>query len=91
MKIVEICGLSDCRLFQVKFPDKYDDNIFYLMPFYHTVFTGLDKLVVVDADVRFRTDPADIFDQFETFSDKNVVGVGNDLAPHYYQGLKSGG
>ena len=78
-------------MFQVKFPAKYDDNIFYLMPFYHRIFPNLSKLIVIDADIRFRSDPADVFQQFDKFSAGNVVGVGNDLAPHYFQGLKSGG
>ena len=77
--------------FQIKFPAKYDDNIYYLMPFYPRIFANLTKLIVIDADVRFEADPAELFGEFRNFSAENVIGVSNDLAPHYYQSLKSGG
>ena len=83
--------LSLQKQFVITYPDKYDDTIFYLLPFYHKLFLNLEHLIVVDADVRFKADPYKLFEQFQRFSDKNILGVANDLAPHYHQVLQNSG
>ena len=30
--------------------DKFDDYMFWLLPFYHELFPSMDKLIVIDAD-----------------------------------------
>ena len=45
--------------------------------------------MVLDADLKFQLDPADLYDQFEHFSDSNLIGCANDLSPHYYQMLQN--
>ena len=72
----------------VRYPKKYNSNIFYLAPFYHRIFTKLARLIVVDADVVFKSDPIETWEQFDKFRGDEVVGVAPDLSPHYYQMLQ---
>jgi len=46
---------------------------------------------MIDADVRFKVDPFELSCQFENFSDENLLGVANDLAPHYHEMLTLSG
>ncbi len=71
----------------VTLAEKYDDDIFYLSPFYHEVFPSLSKLTVVDVDVEFNCDVTEVQEVFEWFTGDEVAAVGNDLAPHYFQML----
>ena len=72
----------------VRYPKKYNSNIFYLAPFYHRIFTQLPKIVVVDVDVVFKSDPIEIWEQFAKFRGSEVLGAAPDLSPHYYQMLQ---
>ena len=38
---------------------------------------------MLDADLKFRIDIAELYDMYEDFSNNQVMGVGVDLAPHY--------
>ena len=69
--------------------EKYNDDIYYICPFYHKIFPTLPKIMVVDADVEFRVDLSEIYSVFDKFEGDEVIAVGNDLAPHYYQMLTS--
>ena len=51
-------------------------------PFYHRIFP-YEKFIMLDADLKFRIDIAELYDMFEDFSKNQVMGVGVDLAPHY--------
>ena len=61
---------------------KYRDDLFLIGPYYHRIFP-YDKLIMLDADLKFRIDIAELFDHFDHFSSDQVMGVGIDLAPHY--------
>lgn len=61
---------------------KYTDDLFLMGPFYHRVFP-YRKLIVLDADLKFRLDISQLYQQFDDFTDDQVMGVGIDLAPHY--------
>ena len=61
---------------------KYRDDLFLMGPFYHRVFP-YDKFIMLDADLKFKIDIAELYDHFENFTKNNVMGVGTDLAPHY--------
>ena len=61
---------------------KYRDDLFLMGPFYHRIFP-YDKFIMLDADLKFRIDIAELYDMFEDFSNNQVMGVGVDLAPHY--------
>ena len=61
---------------------KYRDDLFLMGPFYHRIFP-YKKFIMLDADLKFRIDIAELYDMFEDFSNNQVMGVGVDLAPHY--------
>ena len=71
----------------ITYPDKYDDDMFYIAPFYHRIFPQVSRLITVDVDTEFHVDPAQLYRQFDHFSPEAVVGAANDLAPHYHQML----
>ena len=66
---------------------KYNNTLYYLAPFYHEVFPNLSKLVVTDVDVLFQCDPAELYHQLSHFSEDNIIGISNELTPHYYHML----
>ena len=70
---------------------KYNDAIYYIAPFYHDIFPTLDKLVVTDVDIEFQVDPVELYKEFDHFSKENVVGVANELSPHYFHMLQLNG
>ncbi len=45
--------------FIVQLAEKYNDDIFYVSPFYWTIFPKIDRLIVVDADVQ--VNPKQVF------------------------------
>ena len=51
-------------------------------PFYHRIFPYA-KFVMLDADLKFRIDIAELFDHFDHFEKEQIMGVAVDLAPHY--------
>ena len=51
-------------------------------PFYHRVFP-YEKFIMLDADLKFRIDIAELYDKFSEFNAQQIMGVAIDLAPHY--------
>ena len=71
--------------------DKYDGTLYYIAPFYHEIFPTLSKLVVTDVDVLFQCDPAELYNNFNKFSPEHIVGMANELTPHYFHMLQLNG
>ena len=46
------------------------------------------KFIMLDVDLKFRVDVAELFRQYEEFDADQMIGVGSDLAPHYYHVLR---
>ena len=67
------------------YPKKSNDTIYYIAAFYHRIFSNLSKLIVVDADVEFKCDPVEIYDEFGRFLQEEVLGAAPELSPHYFQ------
>ena len=44
----------------MEFTDKYNNTIYYISPFYQRIFPKLTKLVVMDTDMEFQIDPAEL-------------------------------
>ena len=63
---------------------KYTLDLFYLAPLYHLELVQIDKLVVLDVDLQFRVDMIELFKHFDNFADDEMIGVANDLTPHYF-------
>ena len=38
---------------------------------------------MLDADLKFRIDIAELYDHFDNFNEDHIMGVAVDLAPHY--------
>ena len=72
----------------MEFSDKYNHSIYYISPFYQRIFPKMTKLVVMDTDMEFRIDPAELYNEFEKFNMDQIFGCANDLAPHYHTMLK---
>ena len=39
---------------------------------------------MLDIDLKFQIDILELFQEFERFGQDQMIGVGNDLAPHYW-------
>ena len=61
---------------------KYRDDLFLMGPYYHRIFP-YEKLIVLDADLKFRIDIKELFELFDEFDSQQVMGSANDLSPHY--------
>ena len=81
----------DNNVYKINFADKYNDTIYFISPYYQRIFPTLNKLIVMDTDLEFRVDPAELFGEFDKFSVDNILGCGRDLAPHYYMMLDTAG
>ena len=70
--------------------DKYAADFYYVGPFYHLAFKNVKRIIFLDAtDLLFLSDIKLLNEMFDNFSEENVVGLGLDLSPHYYENLKS--
>jgi len=64
---------------------KYTLDLFYILPFYHIEFPeGLQRLMVLDADIEVYCDLRKLWQHFRHFSSTQVLGVGLDQSPHYF-------
>ena len=61
---------------------KYTDDLFLMGPFYHRIFP-YEKMILLDADLKFKIDIDELYEHFSEFQKAQVMGVGIDLAPHY--------
>jgi len=66
-----------------KMPNRYDKDIFYLTPFYHLVFP-IDKIIIMDVDVKFKRSLEFLYRQFVNFSPTALYSFAPDLTPHYF-------
>jgi len=66
------------------FPPRYNMDLFYIAPFYHSSITNIDKLIVVDLDIEFRCSIGELFSMFDEFSENEVMSISNNQSPYYY-------
>ena len=65
--------------------DKYTHDLYYISPLYHLEFPPqLKRVIVTDLDLEFRIDLAELWGHFSEFSATEVIGIANDLHPHYF-------
>ena len=62
---------------------KYTHDLFFIAPFYH-LETPVERLIVLDIDLEFRTDIINLYKLFHNFTDSQIIGLANDLSPHYF-------
>ena len=73
------------------FKQKFNHLFFYITPYYQRLYTKLKKVIIMDADLEFRVDPAELYDEFHKFSVENILGCAVDQAPYYYMMLNVAG
>lgn len=71
-------------LFFTKDVGRYDDDMFFITEIFHRVF-DLRRILFLDLDLQFEVDIGDLYDIFYTFTQDNLIGIGNDLQPQYRQ------
>ena len=67
---------------------KYRDDLFLIAITYHRVFP-FDRFIMLDVDLKFKIDVAELYEQFSIFEHENeetFAAVGRDLSPHYATG-----
>ncbi|XP_050521677.1 xyloside xylosyltransferase 1 isoform X2 [Daktulosphaira vitifoliae] len=73
------------RFFQSSKGSYYSDDVFYLSPALHLVASkSVDKAIVLDIDIEFRTSICDLYDIFNNFTDSEIFGLGPELSPVYH-------
>ena len=68
---------------------KYFNDLFYIAPLYHTKFSSLSRLVLLDTDLLFQSSILDLWRQFLEFSPGQCIGLAPDLSPHYWHRLEA--
>ncbi|XP_059469623.1 xyloside xylosyltransferase 1-like isoform X2 [Neocloeon triangulifer] len=63
---------------------KYNKRLFHIAPIYHRLLSpATTRLLVIDADVRFRADVADLYLQLLTFQPQEMMALAAELSPMY--------
>lgn len=64
------------RFFFARGIARYNDDIFFMTPFFHRIFAGkLQRAIFLDADLQFRADIADLWAKFAEFTKDNLIGI----------------
>ncbi|KAH3784065.1 hypothetical protein DPMN_162016 [Dreissena polymorpha] len=61
----------------------YSDALFFLSIVIHRVLPQLHRVVMLDSDLKFNADVAELFTHFDKFSSSNIMGIANDAQPVY--------
>ena len=62
----------------------YNHALFFLSIAIHRVLPDtMEKVIMLDADLKFKADIKELFDRFELFEPENVIGIGRDMQPVY--------
>ncbi|RNA37042.1 xyloside xylosyltransferase 1 [Brachionus plicatilis] len=62
----------------------YGDSLFFLSIGLHKVFNqNIDKMILLDSDLKFKRDIGDLHALFSNFSSTNLIGIARDGQPVY--------
>ncbi len=62
----------------------YGDSLFFLSIGLFKVFDpSIKKIILLDADLKFKQDITKLHDLFEKFDQRNLIGIANDAQPVY--------
>lgn len=62
----------------------YSDSIFFLsVAMHHIMPQSLTQIIQLDLDLKFRTNIRDLFQEFQRFSPKAVIGIAREMQPVY--------
>jgi lipopolysaccharide biosynthesis glycosyltransferase len=68
----------------------YSHALFFLSMVLHRVLPeDIHRVIMLDADLKFAGDIAQLYHQFDLFSDENVIGIANEAQPVSIQKLFS--
>ena len=65
----------------------YSDALFFLSIVIHRVLPHLKKVIVLDADLKFNADIKHLFEEFDKFSETNIIGIARENQPVYRHAL----
>ncbi|KAF4531803.1 hypothetical protein B566_EDAN014034 [Ephemera danica] len=64
---------------------KYRHELFHVGPVYHRVLpASTSRLLVMDADLRFHADVADLYQEFNQFSTTELMALAPEMSPLYF-------
>lgn len=72
------------RQFSSKPGDYYSHPLFFLSLALHKVLSNsLDKVIMLDADLKFNVDIKDLYGEFSNFGESNLIGLAHEQQPVY--------
>ena len=62
----------------------YSDALFFLSIAIHQVMPkNMQKVIMLDADLKFKADITVLYNRFDLFTEENIIGIGNEMQPVY--------
>lgn len=61
----------------------YRDALFFFSLFLHRLLPGLERIMLMDIDIKVKGDIAELYSHFERFSPTNVMGMSLEQSPVY--------
>jgi len=60
----------------------YNDALFFLsVAMHHIMPETIDRVIMLDADLKFLGDITQLYEHFNAFGDKNVIGIAHEAQP----------
>lgn len=60
----------------------YSDSLFFFSIVMHKIFT-IDRIIVLDVDLKFLADIAELWKHFDRFESQHLIGIANEQQPVY--------
>ncbi|XP_050710893.1 xyloside xylosyltransferase 1-like [Eriocheir sinensis] len=61
----------------------YRDALFFFSLHLHRLLPGLDRVILMDIDIKVKGDAAELYSHFERFTESNVIGMTLEQSPVY--------
>ena len=61
----------------------YSDSLFFLSIVIHRILPHMKQVIMLDADLKFNADIKELYEEFDKFSDTNVIGIARENQPVY--------
>lgn len=62
---------------------RFNQDLFFIAPFYHRLLPHLDKVIVIDLDLEFRVGVEEVQGLFSKLGENQLMGFVNDQSPYY--------
>lgn len=60
----------------------YSDSLFFFSIVMHKIF-AIERIIVLDVDLKFRTNVAQLWEHFDRFESHNLIGIAHEQQPVY--------